>query len=318
MGMVGLAIFRADDWLSSIRRNDQMHESLALVNAIGSWDSCHCPSIPAGASSAFGSSGNLLDRVRAYYYQGRYREIIEIGQKVEDPEDTIPLDYFVGAAYLCLDRGQEVAHFWPDGTVAWDGFRQVAQCLRAHEETRATTLYTFALASEPRIWQGWHGNPAPNQSHYFAAASVARRQNDQDAEEHWLQLAADLYPEIPLVHYRLGEFYERAGNLQRAKESYAQAISRSGGQESSFYIHFIRVSVALEEWDDTGKAIQHLLANPQKDSERYWRFVAGVIRNNPNERLCHYVQSPVTVARPAASGEVQEMIRLIDASCSAN
>ena len=259
----------------------------------------------------------MIDTGRALYYQQNYDEAISILQQTDLNTTRQPLvDYFLGASYICLDDGIQAAQYWQHEEMVWRAFKGINRCQRAGEELRAATLYDLALTGEPDLAQAGYQLPNPGIGHYLAAADVARERDLLGMELNWLKIAYSLFPDKPLANYRLGEYFERSGDLALAKQYYGLALSYSTANDTSIYQHYIRVSFLLEDWTDGAAAAEKLLLKLQPTSEHHGRIVMALINQHLNPELCQQMVGLFNKVEQFTVGDIAEMLTNVQRQCA--
>lgn len=323
---VFLLATRAAFGASYFAHNESMVEvSRVLAHSVGPSDyfggTCQCPRLDdSGLSDSKEGESKilLLDVGKLEFYQGRYRKAIQTLQQVSpNYERRLVADFFLGASYLCLNDGIHAAQYWRENTLAWNAFRGIYECQRTGQAQRATTLYDLALTIQPEIAAGWQQMWAePALAHYLAAATVARERGLLDVELHWLQLGLAKFTSS-LASYRLGEFYERAGDFVRAKEYYAQALALSAPDDPTMYQYYVRASFAIGDWTDGVAAARKLLIEMKPDSEWEWRIIAALTHQYLNPDLCHHMEGLLREVKHPSSAGIAAMIGNIRSWCAA-
>jgi hypothetical protein len=286
--------------------NDDLHASL-----LGS--DCQCGYMESANPTTYIYKGqDALKKAQLLFYQSRYQEVMTQLEQSELARQDLAL-FVQGSAHLCLGQGKAAADYWTMEQTAWLGFQAIYSRLVQGENEHARALYDFALASQPEIWNGWQGSPAPNIRTYQSAADVARQRGDSEAELHWLLLNKSLEPNSPLVNYRLGEYYERQnGDLEIVLDYYRQAMLHARDHDLSPYIHFLRVSLQLEDWLSAIEGVEDLMAR-ETIPEQIWRRIQALLAPYQGVSPCEELLN--NFSEQPSSLEQQKRVALLQEAC---
>jgi len=318
-----LATERAAPFYRGYLRNERNVNNLYLVKEINPypflWQSCQCPAYVNNlySSDLHPSDANeFIELARASFYRGDYTSTIEILNNSSTSNKRKDLqDYFMGAAYVCVNDIQSASRYWREAEMGARSFRQIRQCRQIGEMSRADLLYDLALEIDPRIWDGKQTSSPIGAWFYQPAADVARDRGDAIARLHWLQLSWDEDPNASYNNYRLGEYFEQSGDLRDA-QAYFSRIKVLFPTDPNGYLSYSRVSFGLGEWENGIAAIRVLLSDISPDSEQQWRNVSALIRQNANPTLCESIKAMLNEFSPAKSADIMASIENIRIWCS--
>ncbi len=330
LGSAILLAGRTAYFIGTIQHNRTMLQTLVNLGPLEPVNvfagNCECArvldNVPEDADRFLPSSRDRLSNPyfeagRSHYYQGQYQEAISALQRAAQEGARDPLvDYFLGASYVCLDDGVQAAAYWKNEIVAWEAFKAAYRCRVADAQRRAETLYDLALTIQPQLAEEDYELPGAAAAYYLAAAGIARERNLPDTELHWLRVALEKYPRNPIVHVRLGDYYERLAELERANSYYRDAVSFAGPDDSGAVPNFIRTSFALGHWSEGAAAVAGFITGPKPKEKPQIEAVTRLIQQSLSPELCAEMNRALGGAIRPSGDDLQQMMANIQNVCT--